>query len=845
MGQRGLGRTVTDHRLDWSSEDAVNLGRRLGIKGNGGGPSLRDDIARLLVDELRDDPLSAIAGADHPIDSRVVALLPGRSRNLLRRLAAAHDLSLDELPLGRFRASELLEYRQVGPQTVADIILAAHMLRDSPSTKHEDVTTQVEAETPTQHPEDTTRSLTERLAVPPGLDPKEMRYRVGTAVLNVYPLTRLSQLFPDVPRDVPVSLLPVFQRSKTVLAAWSRAKRIEATVEDLLTLTPGDVADFQSAGVATVGDICLALDVLDDSLMQNVVVAEQPPQIHTAIEAFEAIREVVQSLPEREVRIYALRHVRRRQRPTLEDIGREIDCTRERVRQIESKVHSKLSDAMSHVTELFDWSIPNGVVGWPTAVDALGFPPRPVPDWDAADETSHDEITQQVVLSRLHLEERSGYVAAKEAWLQLQETLSTVKEANGITIGMIRRRLESLVQPLDSEFLASLLTDSGLTLGSDGTIETKPKTQQEVVLRFFERAGQPLTRKQVIDGTGLAEGQVRGLLQRRGVFSWVGKGIFAPSSWGLPLYEGTEAALKEALKARGGTAPMAELTQEVVKRFGCTAVSCKTYLMSSVLFERQGGMVSLATGADRQIEPGNPARQRRVYSDLADGLVWSIDVDEDFLRGSGRGVPASVAAHLGATRFGETMLEAPGGALRIKRSGVGIQLSSMRKVGEACSAQPGDRFLLRLPVGADHRWDLVRRNETNPTECCLAMVGQPFSDPWTEVLAQACWQRDTSLWQETLWDRGETALLSLLELPLTDPRGTILDIAQLDQLLLQHGITRADVSRQADLPVYVFNEDAGEGLAKLTSVETTRVLRALEQLVDQSAGELHHALFRS
>jgi hypothetical protein len=252
----------------------------------------------------------------------------------------------------------------------------------------------------------------------------------------------------------------------------------------------------------------------------------------------------------------------------------------------------------------------------------------------------------------------------------------------------------------------------------------------------------------------------------------------------------------------------------------------------------------LASGADQKIEPGNPARQRRVYSDLRGGLIWAIDVDEDLLRGSGRGVPASIAASLGATRFSEIFVEAPGGPLRIKRSGIGIQMSSMRKTGQALSAEQGDRFLLSLPLGGDYRWDLVRRRRDERLECCLAMVGRRLSNDWPRVLARVCWQNDDSLWQETLWDRSETALLELLDLPIVDPRETILNIGRLNDLLIEHAITRAEVSRQAQLPVYVFNEDAGEGLARLTSVETTLVLRALKELTEHTDDDLHSTLFR-
>ena len=959
--------------LDWTGQAALNLARHLGIQAlDYDGWDLRNRVGRTIADHPF-TTLSAVLGVNGRVDPTVLELLPARARNILNRFAADRGIPLVLLELEDVCVRDLLDFRQTGMQTIADIALALHSspaasserpqqseFHDESSGPWERLLSRIEmdphletrekrvrigtavlnrlpdtplremfqlpslpvpidnlplfqrsrtaiddwrkegeadpdddllsltpaeiaglraagiatvgdiclalaavkgdgppayskvprAEDPATNGRpselavrDTSESLLNYLGIDPTLDMREKRSQVGSMIIRRHPRTPLKALFPEPPRFIRVTHLPLFQRSRSALESWMTEGNHEGSIDELLMLTPENITRMRGAGVATVGDICLALDVLGKHMELEPGPDAETPLSGSARSGFGLVREAVKRLSERERLVYAFRRVRRDKKSTLEQIGKEFGCSRERVRQVEQKIRSTLATSVLLARPLLQ-PPSDEILGWNLGGERLGFPPRPIPSWDEVDETSIDEIAQHAILEGLGLRESSGYIAAAETWTSLQKTLENLRESEGMTLPMVRRKLESVIDPLDSEFLAALLLRAGLQIDDTGTIVGKPRTQQDAILHIFAQEGRPLTRDEVIQRSGLSQNQIRGILQRKGVFGWVGKGIFAPTSWGMPVYEGTEKALRDVIEEQGGAALIADVIHEVVKRFGCTEVSCKMYLSSSPLFQRQGEIVSLARD-DQPINPGNPARQRRVYSDLQGGLVWAIDIDADALRGSGRGIPPSIAAALGASKLQETMLEAPGGRVTIKRSGIGLQLSSVRRMVDTFEGEEDDRILLRVRGIDDYRWDFVRRSGPGGSALALRMIGQAAEEPWPATVSKACWQEDGTLWRETLWDRNEKALLDVLEIPEEDPRGNVLNLDVLEHLLTYYEIKRADVARNAGLPSYVFNEDAGNRLAQLTSVETTLVVRSLAHLTTENQDSLQETLFGS
>jgi hypothetical protein len=109
----------------------------------------------------------------------------------------------------------------------------------------------------------------------------------------------------------------------------------------------------------------------------------------------------------------------------------------------------------------------------------------------------------------------------------------------------------------------------------------------------FATAGRPLTPAEIAELASIPLAQVRGVLQRRSHFSWVGKRRYAPAGWGLEPYAGAEKALLDALQVRNGSARAEELIADVVDRFGCTAAHANLLLYASPYFDRLAGQVTM------------------------------------------------------------------------------------------------------------------------------------------------------------------------------------------------------------------------------------------------------------
>ena len=281
-------------------------------------------------------------------------------------------------------------------------------------------------------------------------------------------------------------------------------------------------------------------------------------------------------------------------------------------------------------------------------------------------------------------------------------------------------------------------------------------------------------------------------------------------------------------------------------RFDCTEVSSLIYLSSSPRFQRDGDAVYLRTAGQFKPLPGNAARQRRVYSDLNGGLVWAIDVDGEVLRGSGRPVPPAVAAYFGVTPAGSVRLELPGTAATLQYSGALVTTSSLRIPAETIRASQGDRLLFRLPDRGDWMFDVARQNDDSATSA-LAFVGMGDreADNPRGALAASCWQADPTLLRETLWDRREERLLSLLGVPPTDPRGNVLDLRQVDGLLGERRPSRHELASSAGIGRQGLATDAGDGRARLNSTESTLIVRRIAEITGLSQREIELAAFGS
>lgn len=656
--------------------------------------------------------------------------------------------------------------------------------------------------------------------------------------------SRISQMEDRIRRDLDEQIrrrlaglevvLPEARERKTPLADF--LIQVEAPISLLRDRDSGDlrwlafVLVLRHHGLEVVGDYVVQSNAVGRATGLRDAGPVDPR------DAIARLVEILSGLEDRELQLLEIRTLSEAPK-TLEEVGGLFGVTRERVRQLEKKCLAKIDDECVQALGDFD------PLGGATTLSRPSFENKFAPDVGTLAEQRLVDLALKWIRKKHALESRGQFVAREATWSALDAQVAKLKQTRRTPLASVLRRIGDVIPEIDREFLIDMLLDSGLRVTASGTVEVPVRGTGPKVSAAFDDAGRPMGAQEICELTGLTRAQVRGVLQRKESFSWVGNGVYAPVDWGLPVYNGTENALVDAVRARGGTARIAEVIDEVVTKFGCTPQSCQTYIAGSPRLSRDRDHVSLADETPRPAAEGNPKRQARVYSDCEGGIVWAVDVTSDLLRGTGHYMPGAVASRFGLHTFSEDRFEAPGGAIRLYWNTQLPQISSLRPLAEALDARLGDRLLLRMPKAGAHFWDLCRHAAASQAPELL--VGR--HDPATSSLASiaaACWDVDVDLLEEFLWDRKERVLLEALQLPKADPRGRAIDVKAVDLLISESRLSRRSLARQAGLPeTRLYGIPGADGLVSVTSVESTLVVRELASVLSLPQKEVTELIF--
>lgn len=243
-------------------------------------------------------------------------------------------------------------------------------------------------------------------------------------------------------------------------------------------------------------------------------------------------------------------------------------------------------------------------------------------------------------------------------------------------------------------------------------------------------------------------------------------------SWGLEEYSTIAEEIDQELDIRGGSADLDDLVATLVARFSLREASVRLYVYAP-MFILEGNTIRRRTIADSQISVPPVTEVAGCYMLGSDTLMWRIEVTGDTMRGSGRMLPASIAAWLGIIPGNRLSLSANGGTVGVTwpaTSAHGPSLGSIRFLIEAVQGSAGDQALIcfRRDVGTV-ALSLIDKPEANTTQGfqrLSLLTGIPFGDSeagFLHALGLALGTRGTraSVIAE-LKSRGESALAALV-----------------------------------------------------------------------------------
>ena len=438
---------------------------------------------------------------------------------------------------------------------------------------------------------------------------------------------------------------------------------------------------------------------------------------------YEIIDEWIDRLPARERRIFDLRIAGIGGGLTLQELADEFGITRERVRQIGSRLERRFSEFIetpeglpirwrlrslrkrigvaipeSHLASLLstlDGDTRYGSLllrfagpydhdrGWRVLASEISADPTSVIKATADEYGRIDRVHAAGLLNSWGLEP-----SLHEGWLTRDGAIRGIN-------GKLVRWKGSI-----SERLTFALADVG-----------KPATVEALMAHIREER----TRNSAVNALSADPRIVR-----------ASRTEWALASWGLPVYLGIAQSIRQLLEKHGKPMQVKEVVERMYVDFGIVESSTRAYCNAAMFVTENGWMRMRRDGEPYSYNRHSPAKSAGVFCLGPSRVALLIEVDQNVLRGSGRNLPSGVGHWLNVA-VGDHLVF--GGPARHtvtitfpETSFLGPSLGSTRSLAEHVGAQTGDYMTIifdrsDMSVEAraapkknvDRSWDLVER----------------------------------------------------------------------------------------------------------------------------------------
>ena len=478
------------------------------------------------------------------------------------------------------------------------------------------------------------------------------------------------------------------------------------TVKDVLTL---DLYEIAKSLDIEMGVRSLALDMLTDNKSYAKAVVGK-------------LKSVLDAMSPREQAI-----VKRRMTPvggdTLEEVGKELNLTRERVRQIEKSVSNELSETadpelgiiahfidekLEHVvsTDDFENTISEAFV-------------------DETDNIQIANIANHMLQDRLNYKKRGdAYLScfARLNWSAFKDGVRI--EADDVGIVDIDAAKDKHLNPKLLPFLPQAIDYAGIKYVMDYPVlrDTKKARAKIALIKI----GRPASKEEIAKLSGIAPSRVGGQLS--GIESVVraDKTRWGLAEWVDDIYEGIPAEIIQRINEDGGVTTTDRLLEELPRLFGVSQSSVFSYI-NTPQFVVSDGYVSMA----------NPSSVRlRNLDDVINGRepnglpFWSFRVEDRYFDGySLAGVPPEIAYKLGCRPNDKVMisLDYPKGCRDIS---INWRLSSASGASIGYLSEP----LKRLGVVSGDHIRIILKDSSIELRPVSETNGKPLTSSSLEIL---------------------------------------------------------------------------------------------------------------
>lgn len=517
-------------------------------------------------------------------------------------------------------------------------------------------------------------------------------------------------------------------------------------MSQLNTLTFHDVLNCADGTTGTAGDTAAATDdatATDDAAADNETTANDGTAAENAtataaantaneftpIESAppslaESLTMLLFSFDEREYAI-ATQRLMAEQPSTLDEIGKEFNITRERVRQIEKALRNEITtllDGEFHLSErlaaMFEAEGP--ILRYATAA-------RIIPELESTVEPEGLAILP--IIGNLC----SPTFSVSDGWLatpSIDDAVKLVKtdlpqaadEYGVVDLAPSASHANAEQRERETRNFTDWLAYSDVMLYKNHAILGRTQGDRAAAVLSVEQ--HPLTTE------GIAErinaGNARSLANRLAIDERIMRvdiGTWALREWGLEEYSGIRQEIRERIERNGGSVRLDALVEELSSQFSISPNSVVTYA-STLPFLSSHGVVTLADEERYDVPDANPYDVARMFR-IPGGWALRITVNAEHARGSGSILPLAIANIL-HMRFGDTVeLDSPLGVQSVYWTGTSVGLGTIRRFVLDGMIQVGDEALLEFMDDGSFTVELVRPLNGNALHDALALAACP------------------------------------------------------------------------------------------------------------------------
>jgi hypothetical protein len=455
----------------------------------------------------------------------------------------------------------------------------------------------------------------------------------------------------------------------------------------------------------------------------------------------ESVAQILRGFDEREVAILRGRILNLTTKRTLQQIATEFSLTRERVRQIEERVISRITKrAQNSLGELLRRSSRylKGAMGAACPVGNI------VPERISRNVSSNG-MTEDLTLGMLLW--LAGPYEAYRGWLVRGPSESLVSLTKNVF-----RRLGAKQEPRDIRTVVDALSEIHVherwALDWLSTVEMVKIFDDKIcswngglpskAYLVLKVRGTAMTADDICRDIGDAC-QKRSLLNclqsHPDRFRKSGPGLFSLTEWGGPEYTSVRKFVVKEIKNLGGRANRGLLIERTMSGLTVTKRTVMTALSNPIFVQTDAGYVRVRSKTDPmpRINPIEFSKHcyRLSYKDGAHRRcrVWSyrVKVDSETLRGSGSAIPAAFGSLLGLRPGEREIAKSEFGEFQFSWNGPQASVGSLRPAANGLDASVGDFLYVSITDPATVAFSLLRAQELESVSgwerICLLVAG--------------------------------------------------------------------------------------------------------------------------